>query len=71
MDTVKAALAKAEAYTEEEEYGFSELSDEALLMADEMLNKHYPLPNQISEESIRDAHKRAKVLEKYAETKLL
>lgn len=45
MDTVKAALAKAEAYTEEEEYGFSELSDEALLMADEMLNKHYPLPN--------------------------
>lgn len=70
MDTVKAALAKAEAYTEEEDTVFSKLSDEALLMADEMLSKHYPLPEQISEQSIRDAHKRAKVLEKYAETKL-
>lgn len=44
MDTVKAALAKAEAYTEEEDTVFSKLSDEALLMADEMLSKHYPLP---------------------------
>lgn len=56
---------------EGEEVGLSQLSDEALLMADEMLTKHYPLPEVISERTIRLAHQRAKKLEQYAEETLL
>ena len=56
---------------EGEQFGFSELTDEALLMADEMLKKHYELPEKISERTIRLAHQRVKELERYAETTLL
>ena len=34
------------------------MSNEALAMLDEMIKKHYPLPEQISEETIRLAHQR-------------
>ena len=54
-----------------EQFGFQALSDEALLMADEMVKKHYPLPEQISERTVREAHKRVKALEEYAENTLL
>lgn len=54
-----------------EQFGFSELTDEALLMADEMLKKQYPLPDKISERTIRLAHQRVKALEEYAESTLL
>ena len=56
---------------EEEEIDFSILTDEALLMADEILSKNYPLPDKITEESIREEHRRIKILERYAETTLL
>ena len=36
--------------------GFASLSDEALLMADEMMKKEYPLPEFISERTIRLQH---------------
>lgn len=35
-------------------------------MADEMMRKHYDLPEIINETSIRDAHRRAEMLEDYA-----
>ena len=54
-----------------EQFGFHELTDDALLMADEMLQKHYPLPDKISERTVRLAHQRVKALEEYAETTLL
>ena len=54
-----------------EQFGFAELTDEALLMADEMVKKQYPLPEKISERTIRLAHQRVKALEEYAETTLL
>ena len=54
-----------------EEYGFASLSDEALLMADEMMRKHYDLPEIINETSIRDAHRRAEMLEDYATNVML
>ena len=50
----------------EKETGFASLSDEALLMADEMMQKHYPLPEFINETTIRAAYHRAKRLEDYA-----
>ena len=77
IDTVQAALAQqkyAEASSMEidgEQFGFSELTDEALLMADEMLKKMYDLPEKISERTIRLAHQRVKALEDYAESTLL
>ena len=40
-------------------------------MADEMLKKQYPLPDKISERTIRLAHQRVKALENYAMTTLL
>ena len=77
IDTVQAALA-SQKYTEAvemeivgEKFGYHELTDEALVMADEMLQKHYPLPEKISERTVRLAHQRAKVLEEYAENTLL
>ena len=77
IDTVQAVLAEQK-YTEAvemelvgEQFGFSELTDEALLMADEMLKKQYPLPDKISERTIRLAHQRVKALEDYAVTTLL
>ena len=39
-----------------EQFGFSELTDEALLMADEMMKKQYALPEKISERTVRLAH---------------
>jgi len=43
----------------EEDFGFSSLSDEALLMADELMKKQYALPDLINEQTIRAAYKRA------------
>jgi len=40
-------------------------------MADEMMKKHYPLPDQINERTIRAAHRRAKIMEDYAENIML
>jgi len=47
-----------------EEERIESLSDEALLMADELLKKHYPLPDLISEGSIRVAHLGLKAYER-------
>ena len=35
-------------------------------MAEEMIKKHYPLPEKVSERTVRLAHQRVKVLEEYA-----
>ena len=75
-NTVQAALADSypdasDEALEGEELGLAQLSDEALLMADEMITKHYPLPEVISERTIRLAHQRAIELEEYAANSLL
>jgi len=55
----QAVMAQAEAT---EASGFASLSDEALLMADEMMKKEYPLPEFISERTIRLQHLGLKAL---------
>ena len=62
FDSVQDALARtqlgmeASAGGEHEGYGFDKLSDEALLMANELVKKHYALPEIITERSVRLAH---------------
>jgi len=63
FDSVQDALARsqqAEASQQNaeyaDEYGFDKLSDDALLMANELVKKHYALPDLITERTVRLAH---------------
>ena len=59
-----AQLGQSSSMTSEEPTGFESLSDEALLMADELMKRDYPLPDRITESSIRLAHLALKTYEK-------
>ena len=65
---VQDALARSQqsqyaSASESDAYGFEQLTDEALLMANELVKKRYALPDVISERSIRLAHLGLKAFE--------